>query len=232
MDAYKVSPIWVGYSDSLNLFFISFLAITLILLANFAESDVTEIQDSFAKVLIQTIGEEKLKQMDAEVLTDGTVRFNKPENQFDVGSSKLKEQFKKDLNEFIPLYLKVMNLPQFKGKINEIHIDGHTSAFWNQQTAEKDAYFFNMRLSQERTVNTLEFVLSNQSVQSQYDWYRKHMVSNGYSSSRPRADNPSSSENQRVEFKVIIDDPRDPKQKPTAKKRKEWVVNIEEKNGN
>ena len=94
MDAYKVSPIWVGYSDSLNLFFISFLAITLILLANFAETDVTEIQDSFAKVLIQTIGEEKLKQMDAEVLTDGTVRFNKPENQFDVGSSKLKDQFK------------------------------------------------------------------------------------------------------------------------------------------
>ena len=179
MDAYKVSPIWVGYSDSLNLFFISFLAITLILLANFAETDVTEIQDSFAKVLIQTIGEEKLEQMDAEVLTDGTVRFNKPENQFDVGSSKLKDQFKKDLDEFIPLYIKVMNLPQFKGKINEIHIDGHTSAFWNQQTSEKDAYFYNMRLSQDRTVNTLEFVLSNNAVQSEYDWYRKHMVSNG-----------------------------------------------------
>ena len=232
MDANKISPIWVGYSDSLNLFFISFLAITLILLSNFAETDVTEIQDSFAKVLIETIGEAKLKQMDAEVLTDGTVRFNKPENQFDVGSSKLKEQFKKDLNEFIPLYLKVMNLPQFKGKINEIHIDGHTSAFWNQQTSEKDAFFNNMRLSQDRTVNTLEFVLSTDAVQNEYDWYRKHIVSNGYSSSRPRVNDASSSENQRVEFKVIIDDPRDPKQKPTAKKRKEWTINIEEKNGN
>jgi outer membrane protein OmpA-like peptidoglycan-associated protein len=229
MDEIKVSPIWVGYSDSLNLFFITFLAISLILMANIADTDVTEIQETFASVLIKTIGIDKLNQMEAEVLTDGTVRFNKPENQFDVGSSKLKEQFKKDLNDFIPLYIQVMNLPQFKGKINEIHIDGHTSAFWNQQTSEKDAYFLNMRLSQERTVNTLEFVLLNDAVKNEYDWYRKHMVSNGYSSSRPRVDDPSAKENQRVEFKVIIDDPRDPKQKPTAKKRKEWTINIEEK---
>ena len=127
---------------------------------------------------------------------------------------------------------KVIIKGEIKGKIKEIHIDGHTSAFWNQQTSERDAYFFNMRLSQDRTVNTLEYVLSNEAVRTEYEWYRRHIVSNGYSSSRPRVNNESSSENQRVEFKVIIDDPRDPKQKPTAKKRKEWVVNIEEKNGN
>ena len=229
MDAYKVSPVWVGYADSLNLFFITFLVITLILLANFAETDVTAVQEKFSEVLIQTLGTDKLKKWDAEVLTDGTVRFNKPENQFDTGKATLKDQFQKDLNEFIPLYIQVMNLPQFKSKINEIHIDGHTSKIWNTATNERDAYFLNMRLSQERTVNTLQFVLLNPSVQSEYIWYRKHIVANGYSSSRPKVDNDSSQENQRVEFKVIIDDPRDPKQVPTATKRKEWQINIQEK---
>ena len=40
--------------------------------------------------------------------------------------------------------------------------------------------------------------------------------------------NPRAQENQRVEFKVIIDDPRDPKQVPPSAKRKEWQVNIQE----
>ena len=230
MDGHRVSPVWVGYADSLNLFFISFLAISLILLANFAESDVTAVQESFSEVLVETIGADRLKKWDAEVLTDGTVRFNKPDNQFGTGSAILKEQFKSDLNEFVPLYLQVMNMPQFKGKVNEIHIDGHTSAIWNSQTPEREAYFLNMVLSQARTVNTLQFVLSHPAIAKDYEWYRKHIVSNGYSSSRPKIDNPIAPENQRVEFKVIIDDPRDPKQAPPAtKKRKEWQVNILEK---
>jgi len=224
----KVSSVWVGYADSLNLFFISFLALTLILMSNFAESDVTAVQESFSEVLVKTIGLDLLKKWDAEVLTDGTVRFNKPENQFDTGSAILKEQFKHDLDEFIPLYLKVMEMPQFKGKINEIHIDGHTSAIWSSTTSPKDAYFLNMRLSQDRTVNTLQYVLSASAVQAEYGWYQKHTVANGYSSSRPRVDNPRAQENQRVEFKVIIDDPRDPKQVPPSAKRKEWQVNIQE----
>lgn len=229
MDGYRVSPVWVGYADSLNLFFIAFLTISLILLANFAESDVTAVQESFSDVLVKTIGEDRLKKWDAEVLTDGTVRFNKPDNQFDRGSAVLKEQFKSDLNDFVPLYLRVMNLPQFKGRINEIHIDGHTSAVWNTQTPEKEAYFNNMVLSQARTVNTLQFVLTHAAVAKDYEWYKKHIVSNGYSSSRPRIDNPTAPENQRVEFKVIIDDPRDPKQAPAARKRKEWQIDIVEK---
>ena len=121
-----------------------------------------------------------------------------------------------------------MELPQFKGKIREIHIDGHTSAIWNSTTSLKDAYFLNMRLSQDRTVNTLQYVLSSPAVQSEYNWYQKHTVSNGYSSSRPRVDNPIAQENQRVEFKVIIDDPRDSKQAPASTKRKEWQINIKE----
>jgi len=197
-------------------------------MSNFAESDVTAVQENFSEVLVKTIGSDLLKKWDAEVLTDGTVRFNKPENQFDTGSAILKEQFKRDLDEFIPLYLKVMELPQFKGKISEIHIDGHTSVIWNSTTTLKDAYFLNMRLSQDRTVNTLQYVLSSAVVQSEYSWYQKHTVSNGYSSSRPRVDNPTAQENQRVEFKVIIDDPRDPKQAPASTKRKEWQINIKE----
>ena len=197
-------------------------------MSNFAESDVTAVQESFSEVLVKTIGSDLLKKWDAEVLSDGTVRFNKPENQFDTGSAILKEQFKHDLDEFIPLYLRVMELPQFKGKIREIHIDGHTSAIWNSTTSLKDAYFLNMRLSQDRTVNTLQYVLSSPAVQSEYNWSQKHTVSNGYSSSRPRVDNPIAQENQRVEFKVIIDDPRDSKQAPASTKRKEWQINIKE----
>ena len=228
MDASKVSAVWVGYADSLNLFFISFLTIALILLANFAESDVSAVQTEFSEVLQQKLGKERLDKWRAEVLTDGTVRFNKPDNQFDTGSARLKEQFKADLNEFIPVYLEVLNLPQFKSKVNEIHIDGHTSSIWNTQTPEKEAYFLNMRLSQDRTVNTLQHVLNHPAVAAEYDWYKKRTVSNGYSSSRPKVANSAAADNQRVEFKVIIEDPRDPKQAPPSQKRKQWNINIQE----
>jgi len=58
-------------------------------MSNFAESDVTAVQENFSEVLVKTIGSDLLKKWDAEVLTDGTVRFNKPENQFDTGSAIL-----------------------------------------------------------------------------------------------------------------------------------------------
>jgi outer membrane protein OmpA-like peptidoglycan-associated protein len=199
----------------------------LILLANFAEVDGSDTQKEFSDELVKVIGQERLDRWGAEVLSDGTLRFKKPENQFDTGKAELKNQFKKDLDEFIPLYLRVMKMPRFVNKIHEIHIDGHTSSVWGSQISERDGYFLNMQLSQQRTVNTLQFFLNNQSITDDYEWFKKKSVANGYSSSRPMVLDASLPINQRVEFKVVIDNPFDTNQSQ-SKKRKTWTIDIKE----
>lgn len=225
-----VSPTWVGYADLQNMLFMVFMFLFIIIVAKVSDSQSANTQQAFAQELIKIIGTDRLERWDAEVLADGTIRFKKPENIFDTGSATIKPQFQNDLNEFIPLYLQVMKQPKFISKIKEIHIDGHTSAIWNTQTKPHEAFFKNLELSQQRTNHTLQFILNHPTVAPDYEWVKKHFVSNGYSSNRPMTVNPNDTANQRVEFKVILEDINDTSQKGTSKKKaKEYIINIEER---
>jgi len=153
---------------------------------------------------------QKLKEWDAELLGDMTLKFKNPEVLFDTGKATLKPQFKLILDEFIPQYLKVLNSKQFKSSIKEVRIEGHTSPRWNKGAANpEEAYFKNMKLSQERTRETLEYVLNNPAAHSQLDWLRKVITANGLSSSHPIhiggiETNPiDESASQRVEFRIV-----------------------------
>lgn len=204
----SVSSTWVGYADLQNMLFMVFLFLFIIIVGKVTEASPQTTQKEFSQELSKVIGQERLERWDAEVLDDGTFRFKKPENIFDVGSATIKPQFQKDLHEFIPLYLSTLKSEKFVHKIKEIHIDGHTSAVWNNQTKTEDAFFLNLDLSQRRTSSTLKFILNHPDVSHDYDWYKKRFVSNGYSSNRPMVRNPNDVANQRVEFKVIIEDLR------------------------
>jgi outer membrane protein OmpA-like peptidoglycan-associated protein len=167
-----------------------------------------EITREDLKRALQNEFADKLKEWDAEMLGDMTLKFKNPEVLFDTGQSTLKPKFKSILDEFIPKYLKILTNDKFKSSIKEIRIEGHTSPKWGEITDEKETYFRNMKLSQERTRTTLEYVLQNVTVENELGWMRKVITANGLSSSHPvfkANDNNVVDElaSQRVEFRIV-----------------------------
>lgn len=144
-----------------------------------------------------------LKQWNAEILGDMTIRFNDPSVLFATGSSELRPRFKQVLSEFFPRYTVLLNSGKFKNVVKEIRIEGHTSSFWGGASDAKQAYFRNMELSQARTRSTLEYLLSLPNIQGNEKWLIKHMTANGLSSSHPLSAEGTKPADQRVEFRIV-----------------------------
>lgn len=148
-----------------------------------------------------------LKQWNAEILGDMTIRFNDPTVLFATGSSELRPRFKEVLRQFFPRYIALLTSGQYQNAVKEIRIEGHTSATWTGTTDEKTAYFRNMELSQARTRSTLEYLMSLSSVQPHEKWLVQHVTANGLSSSHPLTHDDASvvaqQANQRVEFRIV-----------------------------
>ncbi|SAK82136.1 OmpA family protein [Caballeronia hypogeia] len=148
-----------------------------------------------------------LKQWNAEILGDMTIRFNDPTVLFATGSSELRPKFKEVLGQFFPRYVRLLTSQQYKSAVKEIRIEGHTSAAWTGTSDEKVAYFRNMELSQARTRSTLEYLLSLSALRDNEKWLVQHVTANGLSSSRPLSADEQTSKaqlaNQRVEFRIV-----------------------------
>lgn len=134
-----------------------------------------------------------------------SIRFENPEILFGTGSAELKDHFKTILDSFFPRFLQILTQPKYKNDIEEIRIEGHTSSEWLGKTSEKQAYFNNMELSQDRTRKVMEYVLSKEWEEEIFDWTRSHLTANGLASSKLilNGDNSENKEkSRRVEFRV------------------------------
>jgi outer membrane protein OmpA-like peptidoglycan-associated protein len=146
-----------------------------------------------------------LPKWHAVVTPDLAVRFEEPSILFDDGQWALKQNFKDILATFFPRYVAILSSKKYRSSIEEIRIEGHTSSVWNTQTTPAQAYFNNMKLSQDRTRSTLEYVIQLPKIDSERRWVIAKTTANGLSSSRLRL-NADGTENrkasQRVEFRV------------------------------
>lgn len=151
--------------------------------------------------------EKDLPLWDAELLPDATIRFKAPDVLFDSGKSDLKQHFKDILSDFFPRYIAIIGSSKYYASIQEIRVEGYTSSFWQSATNEQDAYFQNMRLSQDRTRSTLEYVLRLPTVATNLDWLREHVTANGLSYAKRIFTNGKENfaRSQRVEFRVRTD---------------------------
>lgn len=132
------------------------------------------------------------------------VRFEEPDVLFEPGSAEIRPAFQAILKDFFPRYLRIVEDAKYKSSVDEIRIEGHTSSDWLGQTGTHDAYFHNMRLSQDRTRSVLEFVWSLTSARQQ-DWMKSSLTANGLSFSKPVLDQNGAENKQlsrRVEFRV------------------------------
>ena len=139
---------------------------------------------------------EDLKVWRAEIdSTTLCVRFQEPSMLFDNNMSTLKDIFKAILSDFFPRYIDVLTKPEYRDKIEEIRIEGHTDS--------NGEYFHNMQLSQDRTRAVLQYCMGLLN-SSNIEWSRTLITANGLSSSHPilRDGVEDKDLSRRVEFRV------------------------------
>lgn len=143
--------------------------------------------------------------LDMETLS---IRFGRP---FMQGNAAVPDVFKNVLRDFFPRYIAILTKSEYKDKIAEIRIEGHTSSEWHHEVTPDEAYFNNMELSQNRSRNVLRYTLGieNSKITQNKRWIKKNLTANGLSSSQPILDSvgdlliENKEESRRVEFRVV-----------------------------
>lgn len=151
--------------------------------------------------------EEDLEVWDAEIDSTLTIRFKEPDVLFARGQSYIKPEFKNILSDFFPRYIGVLRTDKYIDHIEEIRIEGHTSIEGRNGMTTEQSYFYNMKLSQDRTRTVLQYCLT-QLKNDIFVWTRDRATANGLSSVKPIAENKTEEErkqNRRVEFRIKTD---------------------------
>ncbi len=127
---------------------------------------------------------------------DLSVRFQEPSTLFDYDSYTLKKKFIDILDDFFPRYIQILSHPNYIDNIQEIRIEGHTDS--------KGSYFYNMRLSQDRTRSVLEYCMSLNPLLNKREWIMSKVTANGLSFSQPIKSGEIVNDelSRRVEFRI------------------------------
>lgn len=211
--------IWSSISDLMSGLMIVFLFTSVIFMSKVIDENTNiKKQQQTVENIVATYEESKeniyndlynefendIKSFNMEIDKDGTIRFKEPEVFFNKGESELKTEFKDILDSFFPRYINVI-YTNYRDKVTEIRIEGHTSSEWEEGVDKKVSYFKNMELSQDRTRNVLEYVMNMKELNKYEDWLIDNITANGMSySHRIFNDNIEDKDaSRRVEFRVI-----------------------------
>jgi len=195
---------WLSVSDLMAGLMMIFLFIAIIHMREI-QKIIVVADDTHTQIYEALFDEFKddLDKWNAEIDPETmTVRFKEPDVLFDQGGADLKPEFEVILSDFFPRYVGV--LEYFKGDIDEVRIEGHTSSEWRQETDGQTAYFKNMELSQDRTRNVLEYCVSVSNDANGEAWISDKIAAVGLSSTKLvlRDGVEDRERSRRVEFRV------------------------------
>lgn len=205
---------WVSISDLMSVLMVIFLFIAISYMHNVQQNQLNVKKVAVAYQELQTDlylelweeFQEDLSNWKAVIEKETlTIRFEEPEVLFGIGSSELSEKFQMILNDFFPRYASIISSDKYRNNIEEIRIEGHTSSEWNGESKEMEAYFNNMRLSQNRTRSVLKHCLGLIKEPIILAWSQQHVTANGLSSSHLIKNNEGVEDKQksrRVDFRT------------------------------
>lgn len=199
---------WISLSDLMAALMMVFLFIAIAMMrSSLIERDEAKAQSDMVKQVTESYRNNQvaiykalnsefgpdLENWRAEINEDDlTITFKSPELLFANNEIELKPKFKSMLSDFFPRYLNLLTqgstvgangaTKYFRDSINEVRIEGHTDS--TGRGSEKDAYIYNMYLSQGRTRSVLSYVYELPNVQTEIPWMKKHLAAVGFSSSR------------------------------------------------
>ena len=213
---------WISISDIMTVLMIIFLFISILYIkkiqqqiqviktANSTIQKISKESIDHKQIIYDALKKEfdkDLKKWDAKLLKNPIViRFLSPAIMFHSGKSTIQPYFKNILLDFCPRYFTVLS--QLKDTIEEVRIEGHTSFEWQGAKTQLEAYFNNLKLSQNRTISVLEYCITIKHLKPHVKgWTIEHATANGLSSSRPLCLSDSlacRNKNRRVEFRTQI----------------------------
>ena len=181
---------WLSVSDLMAGLMMVFLFIAVALMRDaFVERDkIKQVAVAYQQnqvaiyEALNTEFKRDLKAWDAEINEETlTFTFKSPDVLFASGKSELSIKYQELLTEFFPRYMQV--LEPFKKSINEVRVEGHTSSAWGS-ASDDEAYFGNMKLSQDRTRSVLQYIYLLPDIVANKEWVKLHLAAVGLSSSR------------------------------------------------
>ncbi|MFH1727972.1 MAG: OmpA family protein [Pseudomonadota bacterium] len=198
---------WISVSDLMAGLMIVFLFIAISYMIKVKEvaTTYTKIQNEIYEALAKEFKNDLPKWkaiIDEDTLS---IRFKEPDILFDRGKCDVNNKFQNILKDFFPRYIRVVTKDKFKKEIDEIRVEGHTSSPGLKNQDENEAYFYNMKLSQDRTRSVLKYVLNLDEIDNKKAWLKKHLTANGLSSSKVIYNEENIEDrtlSRRVEFRV------------------------------
>lgn len=226
--ATKKDSFWIPYADLMTVSMIIFLFISIAYMALIekekkATNDIIEefkiTKEKLYEDLIKTFKND-FKRWNLQIDKDLSIRFTNPDVLFAPDKANIQLPFVHILNEFIPKYFNLLKLERYKNKVAEIRIEGHSDPSARTPLGyqnENYKYIENLKLSQERSLAVMEFVINskyfNSVSSSDKKWIRFSVTATGLSYGRTldnskeytyNTDKPVNFDySRRVEFRIV-----------------------------
>lgn len=174
------SGYWASFGDLMSGILIVFILLFIYKLFDYQESmrQKEELIQELSSTRLQIIAmlKEEFEKENIDITIDpktGAIRLSEG-ILFDFGKSDLKPDGEEFLEEFIPVYLKILlEDPEIKNHVSQIIIEGHTD--------NNSSYIYNLKLSQERAFSVIEFLLSDKFNYSNKEELQQYLTANGRS---------------------------------------------------
>jgi outer membrane protein OmpA-like peptidoglycan-associated protein len=211
---------WIPLSDLMTVLMVIFLFISISYMIDVRNKQqesnklFTDFEQTKIELLkeLQTEFKDDFKKDKWDAVIDSadlSIKFVNERVLFDKNQSVLKAEFENLLANFFPRYLSIILKPEYRDKIAEVRIEGHTDI-------EGD-YIYNVELSQNRTRNVLKFLFNTQYYGNlnfeQKNRLKFWLTANGLSFGRTLDQNgqltavsnlqPDNDKCRRVEFKIV-----------------------------
>ncbi len=157
---------WISLSDMMTGLMLIFLLIAVLTISqvvaqeNERQQMITEYDLSKEEIysdLEEAFGGKK-DEWGIEIARDLSIKFQNPDLLFDTDDSNLKDNYKQILDDFIPKYLAIVNKEEYKNRIREVRIEGHTA----EVSPAHPTYMSTIALSQNRANSVLAYTLENE----------------------------------------------------------------------
>ena len=188
--------IWQSISDMMTGLKMIFLFVCMGFLFQMKEtvSRYEQVKNQIHQDLIEEFKPEDMARLGARIdEEDLRVVFISPSVFFAAGDSTVNQHFQTVLAEFFPRYVKV--LEKYSAEIVEVRIEGNASLEWSGDVNSNDAYFYNMKLSQDRAFNVLQYIFTLNTLQTpdKRQWLVDKLRANGASFSKADTQNANAS---------------------------------------
>jgi outer membrane protein OmpA-like peptidoglycan-associated protein len=148
---------WIPLSDLMTVLMVIFLFVAVSYMDAVSDrtADIQKLKKTKTELYKELLKEfkEDFKETRWNAIIDSSnlsIRFANDNVMFDQDKDELKPEFEAILADFFPRYLNIILKKQYRDKISEVRIEGHTS--------DEGTYEHNLDLSQRRTQRVMTFL--------------------------------------------------------------------------